>query len=92
MSDALTNAPADPASSDSSAARLKSFVERIEKLESEKADISADIKEVYAELRGTGFDAVVVRQVVRLRKMETEARREQEELLDLYMRALGLIV
>ncbi len=76
----------------SSAARLKSFIERIERLEEEKAATAADIKEVYAEAKGTGFDIKIMRQVVRLRKMESDARREQEELLDLYQRALGMIV
>jgi uncharacterized protein (UPF0335 family) len=84
--------PADAATSDSSAARLKSFIERIERLEEEKAGIAADIKEVYAEAKGTGFEVKVMRQIVRLRKMESDARREQEELLDLYMRALGMTV
>ncbi len=89
---AFPESPADAATSDSSAARLKSFVERIERLEEEKAGIAADIKEVYAEAKGTGFDVKIVRQIIRLRKMETEDRREQEELLDLYKRALGMIV
>jgi uncharacterized protein (UPF0335 family) len=89
---ALDQGPADAATSDSSAARLKSFIERIERLEEEKAGIAADIKDVYAEAKGTGFEVKVMRQVVRLRKMENEARREQEELLDLYQRALGMIV
>jgi uncharacterized protein (UPF0335 family) len=84
--------PADPATSDSSAARLKSFIERIERLEEEKAGIAEDIKEVYAEAKGTGFEVKIMRQIIRLRKMESDARREQEELLDLYMRALGMTV
>jgi len=73
-------------------ARLKSFIERLERLEEEKAGIAADIKEVYSEAKGTGFDVKVMRQVIRLRKMESDARRELEELLDLYMRALGMAV
>lgn len=89
---ALDQGPADAATSDSSAARLKSFVERIERLEEEKAGIAADIKEVYAEAKGTGFDVKIMRQIVRLRKMEQADRAEQEELLDLYMRALGMTV
>jgi uncharacterized protein (UPF0335 family) len=89
---ALDQGPADAATSDSSAARLKSFVERIERLEEEKAATAADIKEVYAEAKGTGFDIKIMRQVIRLRKMESADRREQEELLDLYQRALGMIV
>jgi len=89
---ALDQGPADAATSDSSAARLKSFIERIERLEEEKAGIAADIKEVYSEAKGTGFEVKVMRQIIRLRKMESDARREQEELLDLYMRALGMTV
>jgi uncharacterized protein (UPF0335 family) len=89
---ALDQGPADAATSDSSAARLKSFIERIERLEEEKAGIAADIKDVYAEAKGTGFDVKVMRQVIRLRKMESADRQELEELLDLYKRALGMLV
>lgn len=73
-----------------SADRLRSFVKRIEKLEEDKSAIGEDLKEVYSEIKGTGFDAKIVRQIVRLRKIELEKRREQEELLDLYMSALGM--
>jgi uncharacterized protein (UPF0335 family) len=73
-----------------SAERLKSFVERIERLEEEKSALAADIREIYAEAKGTGFDARILRQVVRLRKMDRADRREQEELLELYKRALDL--
>ncbi|HEY5598798.1 MAG TPA: DUF2312 domain-containing protein [Kiloniellales bacterium] len=74
------------------AERLRSFVERIERLEEEKAALAADIREVYAEAKGNGFDTKVMRQVIRLRKMETTDRQEQEALLDLYKRAVGLTV
>jgi uncharacterized protein (UPF0335 family) len=70
------------------AAKLKSFVERIERLETEKSELAADIREVYAEAKGNGFDTKIMRQVIRLRKMEEPDRREQDELLDLYRRAL----
>ena len=70
------------------AAKLKSFVERIERLESEKSELGGDIREVYAEAKGSGFDTKIMRQVVRLRKLDSAARREQDELLDLYRRAL----
>lgn len=70
--------------------RLRSFIERIERLEEEKATLTADVREVYAEAKSVGFDVKVMRQVVRLRKMETSDRRELEELLDLYMGALGM--
>jgi len=71
--------------------RLKSFVERIERLEEEKAGITGDIADVYAEAKGTGFDAKIIRQIIRLRKLERDDRREQEELLDLYKQALGML-
>ena len=71
---------------------LKSFIERIERLEEEKAAIAGDIKEVYAEAKGTGFDTKIMRQIIRLRKMEANDRQEQEELLDIYMRAVGMMV
>ena len=88
----LQDGAADAATTDSSAERLRSFIERIERLEEEKAGISADIKDVYAEAKGTGFDVKAMRQIVRLRKMDVENRRELEELLDLYNRALGMAV
>ena len=70
--------------------RLLSFVERLERLEEEKAALSEDIKEVYSEAKSGGFDIKIMRQIVRLRKMNTADRREQEELLDLYKNALGM--
>lgn len=70
--------------------RLRSFVKRIEKLEEDKAAVSEDIKEVYAELKGTGFDAPTVRAVIKRRKIELEKRREQDELLALYCSVLGM--
>ena len=73
-----------------SADRLRSFVDRIERLEDEKAALAADIREVYSEAKGVGFDIRALRQIVRLRKMDQAERREQEELLDLYKRVLGL--
>ena len=72
------------------AERLRSFIERIERLEEEKAALAADIREVYAEAKGNGFDAKIMRQVVKLRKMDSADREEQETLLDLYKRAMGL--
>ena len=70
--------------------RLRAFIERIERLEEEKAALTADVREIYAEAKAVGFDTKVMRQVVRLRKMETSDRREMEELVDLYMGALGM--
>jgi uncharacterized protein (UPF0335 family) len=68
--------------------KLKSFVERIERLETEKTELAGDIREVYAEAKGNGFDTKIMRQVIRLRKMEVADRREQDELLEVYRRAL----
>lgn len=70
--------------------RLRSFIERIERLEEEKAALSGDIREVYAEAKGTGFDTKIMRQIVRLRKMDESSRQEQDELLELYRRAIGM--
>ena len=69
---------------------LRSFVERIERLEEEKKALADDIREVYSEAKCTGFDTKVMRQVVRLRKMESADRQEQEAMLDLYLSALGM--
>ena len=69
---------------------LRSFVERIERLEEEKKNIADDIKEVYAEAKSSGFDVKTMRQIVRMRKMEDHERLEQEALLGLYAEALGL--
>jgi len=71
--------------------RLKSFVERIERLEEERRTLGADIKEVYAEAKGTGFDTRIMRQVIRLRRMDKDDLDEQESLLDVYKRALGML-
>ncbi|PWC54260.1 hypothetical protein TSA6c_00630 [Azospirillum sp. TSA6c] len=71
--------------------RLKSFVERIEKLEEEKAGIGEDVKEIYAEAKGTGFDTKIIRQIIRLRKMDKNDRQEAEAILELYKEALGMV-
>ena len=71
-------------------AQLKSFIERIERLEEEKAALAADIREVYAEAKGTGFEPKTMRQIVRLRKLDSEDRQEQESLLEIYKSALGM--
>lgn len=73
------------------AEQLRSIVERIERLEEEKANIGSDIRDVYAEAKGNGFDAKAIRQIIKLRKMDTHERDEQEYTLDLYKRALGLL-
>jgi uncharacterized protein (UPF0335 family) len=71
--------------------RLKSFIERIERLEEERKALGADIKEVYAEAKGNGFDTKIMRQVIRLRRMDKDDLDEQETLLDVYRRALGML-
>ncbi|MBI3451337.1 MAG: DUF2312 domain-containing protein [Rhodospirillales bacterium] len=81
---------ADGSTGGIAAAKLKSFVERIERLEAEKAELAADIREVYSEAKGNGFDTKIMRQVIRLRKMEIADRNEQDELIDLYRKALGM--
>ena len=70
--------------------RLRSFLERIERLEEERTGLGADIREVYAEAKGSGFDTKIIRQIVRLRKMDAADRQEQEALLDVYKKAIGL--
>jgi len=78
---------------DTSVARdqLRTIVERIERLEEEKKAIADDIKEVFAEAKGNGFDVKTLRTVVRMRKIEATEREEQEAMLDLYMSALGML-
>ena len=70
--------------------RLKSFIERVERMEQEKSDLAEDIKEIYAEAKSVGFDVKTIRKLIRLRKMDTEKRREEEELLELYKAAIGM--
>ncbi len=71
--------------------RLKSLIERIERLEEERRALSEDIKEVYAEAKGTGFDPKIMRQIIRIRKRDKDDLDEEETLLDLYKRALGML-
>lgn len=70
---------------------LRSFVERVERLEEEKKNLADDIKDVYAEAKSGGFDVKILRQIIRMRKMEEHERQEQEALVDLYAHALGMI-
>ncbi len=70
--------------------QLRSFIERIERLEEEKNALSADIREVYAEAKSNGYEPKIMRQVVRIRKMDGNERAEQEALLDTYLAALGM--
>ncbi len=86
---------ADDITSESSqtvaAGQLRAFIERIERLEEEKKTIADDIKEVYAEMKGTGFDTKAVRSIVRLRKQDQAERQEAEAMIDLYKNALGMV-
>ena len=79
--------------SDDSIARdqLRAFIERIERMEEEKAAVAADIKEIYAEAKGNGFDTKILRKIVAIRKQDSNERAEQEALLELYMASLGMI-
>jgi uncharacterized protein (UPF0335 family) len=69
--------------------KLKSLIERIERLEEDKKAVSADLKEVYAEAKGEGFEVKIVRKVVRLRAQDKAKRQEEEALIDLYISAIG---
>jgi uncharacterized protein (UPF0335 family) len=71
--------------------RLRSFIERIERLEEERRTLGSDIKEVYAEAKGNGFDVVIMRQLIRLRRLDKDDLDEQETLIDVYKRALGML-
>lgn len=70
--------------------QLRSFVERIERLEEEKAGLAADVREVYAEAKSQGYDTKVMRELIRLRKLDAADRRERDELLETYMAAIGM--
>lgn len=73
-----------------SGTRLKSFIERVERLEEEKKTLAEDIRDVYSEAKATGFEPKIMRKIVSLRKTNLEKRREEQELLDLYMSAIGM--
>jgi len=70
--------------------QLRSFIERVERMEEEKATITGDIREIFSEAKASGFDVKVMRQVVKLRKIDAQDRLEQEEILTLYLHALGM--
>ena len=88
MTDTVTGAAANV--DGASGKRLLSFFERIERLEEEKAALAEDIKDVYAEAKAAGFEVKIMRRIMKLRKMEIEKRREEDELLSLYMSAIGM--
>lgn len=70
--------------------QLRSYIERIERLEEEKAALATDVREVFAEAKANGFDTKTMRQIIKIRKMDTNERDEAEHMLDLYKRALGM--
>ncbi|CAA0086897.1 Uncharacterised protein [Starkeya nomas] len=87
--------PNDQSLSDAAAGfakeQLKSFIERVERLEEEKATIAEDIKGVFAEAKGTGFDVTALREILRIRKQDADQRAEHEAIVDLYLQALGMV-
>jgi len=82
---------ADTAATGVAAAELRQFIERIERLEEEKKAIADDVRDVYAELKGRGFETKAVRQIVKIRKQDHTERKEFEAILDLYMSALNMV-
>jgi uncharacterized protein (UPF0335 family) len=80
----------DPQVGGIAADRLRSLIERIERLEEERKALGSDIKDIYAEAKSAGFDVKVIRQIIRIRKQEPAEVEEQESLLDVYRRALGM--
>lgn len=70
--------------------QLKALIERIEKLEEEKRELSEDIKDVYGEAKGNGFDVKVLRKIISMRKLDKDERMEQDAIMELYMSALGM--
>jgi uncharacterized protein (UPF0335 family) len=70
--------------------QLRQYIERVERVEEEKANLSADIREIYAEAKGNGFDPKIMRQIIALRKLEAHERQEREAILSLYLTALGM--
>lgn len=71
-------------------ARLRSFIERIERIEGEKAELTEDIKEIYGESKANGYDPKIMRKIVRMRKMDVEKRHEEDALIEVYKNAVGL--
>jgi uncharacterized protein (UPF0335 family) len=90
MAIAAAKEPAEPATRFAKD-HLKAFVERIERLEEERKALADDIRDVYAEAKGTGFDVKALRAIVRLRKQDAEERKEHEAILETYMHALGML-
>ena len=89
MNDSAASLRPAPSANSVASERLRTFIERIERLEEDKANVANDIREVYAEAKGEGYDAKVMRKLVALRKKDPHQRREEEELLELYLAAIG---
>ena len=87
----LDAGPSEQATTQFARDQLKAIIERIERLEEEKKTISDDIRDVYAEAKGNGFDVKALRTIVRLRKQDANERQEQETILETYMQALGML-
>jgi uncharacterized protein (UPF0335 family) len=88
---AVEKEPAEAANTRFAKDQLKAFVERIERLEEEKKTISDDIRDVYAEAKGNGYEVKALRTIVRMRKQDADERREHETILETYMQALGML-
>jgi uncharacterized protein (UPF0335 family) len=84
------SSPVVTGSEEVNAGHLRLFVERIERLEEEKKALADHIKDVFAEAKGNGFDVKILRKIVAIRRQDTDKRREEEEILDLYLAALGM--
>jgi uncharacterized protein (UPF0335 family) len=87
----VTSAPAEQPATRFAKDQLKAIIERIERLEEEKKTISDDIRDVYAEAKGNGFDTKVLRTIIRMRKQDANERAEQETILETYLQALGML-
>lgn len=85
-----TGTGTDPAVGGIAADRLRSIIERVERLEEERKALAGDIKDIFTEAKSAGFEVKVIRQIIRLRKLEPAEVEEQETLLDIYRRALGI--
>lgn len=72
------------------AGHLRAFIERIERLEEDKKTVADEIKDVYSEAKGTGYDIKIIRKIVSIRKQDQDKRREEEEIIDLYLKAIGM--
>ncbi|CAA0096099.1 Uncharacterised protein [Starkeya nomas] len=91
MSDIPNDQPLSDAAAGFAKEQLKSFIERIERLEEEKKTIADDIKDVFSEAKGVGFDVKALRELLRIRRQDADQRAEQEAILDLYLQALGMV-